>query len=52
MTEPEGGFSSIGLAEMFNTIVRSEDEKSEGLQGRPLMNLVAVVFFTSCALMF
>jgi hypothetical protein len=52
MTEPEGGFSSTGLAAMFDKMVHSEDERSEGWQGRPLMNLVAVtlVFCTCCAL--
>jgi hypothetical protein len=50
MTEPEGGFSSNGLAKMFNKMMHSEDERSEGLQGKPWMSLVAVMSFTSYAL--
>jgi hypothetical protein len=49
MKEPEGGFSSTGLASMFERLAGDKEKRSKGPRVRPLMILIVamLVFCTS-----
>jgi hypothetical protein len=53
MREPEGGFSSRGLAEMFDGLVGDNDKKSNGAPENTVKNLmVAILAFWAGSFVF